>query len=205
MKKSIFIVLLFGFLLSFAAVAEQQATDEEAADGGAEAAMPPGILPIPGYGDDLETRGYLTGDWNGVRIYDDYGHHPVEIGAVLAAARSAASGRVIAVVQPHRYTRLQSLFDEFCGCFNEADTVLVADVYPAGEEPIEGVNRDALVEGLRAGGHRDARPLASEADLAALISELARPDDLVICLGAGSITHWANSLPDQLNELGGSG
>ncbi len=157
---------------------------------------------LAGFG-GVKRRFTLTGEWNGVRIYDDYGHHPVEISAVLAAARAAASGRVIAVVQPHRYSRLQGLFDEFCACFNEADTVLVADVYPAGEEPIEGVDRDALVEGLRAGGHRDARALASEADLPVLIGDLAQPDDLVICLGAGSITYWANGLPEQLKSRGG--
>ena len=113
-----------------------------------------------------------TGTWNGVDIYDDYGHHPVEIAAVLRAARSATQGRIIAVRQPHRYTRLSSLFAEFCTCFNEADTVIVADVYPAGEAPIEGANRDALVEGLRAGGHRDARALEGEEALPALIASI---------------------------------
>jgi UDP-N-acetylmuramate--alanine ligase len=139
-----------------------------------------------------------TGSWNGVDIYDDYGHHPVEIAAVLRAARAAARRRVIAVVQPHRYTRLKSLFAEFCTCFNEADSVIVADVYSAGETPIEGASRDALVEGLRAGGHRDARALDGEEALPQLIASMAAPGDMVICLGAGSITKWANALPAQL-------
>ncbi len=156
---------------------------------------------LAGFG-GVKRRFTQTGTWNDVRIFDDYGHHPVEISAVLEAARSAARGRVIAIVQPHRFTRLQSLFDEFCACFNEADTVIVADVYAAGEEPIAGIDRDGLVEGLRAGGHRDARPLASEADLPILIRDLAEPGDTVIFLGAGSITQWANSLPEQLAKIG---
>ena len=156
---------------------------------------------LAGFG-GVKRRFTLTGTWSGVRIYDDYGHHPVEINAVLSAARSATKGRVIAVVQPHRYTRLQSLFDEFCACFNEADTVIVTDVYPAGEQPIEGVDRDALVEGLRAGGHRDARALYSEDELAGLVSGIAGTGDMVICLGAGSITRWANELPGKLDRLG---
>jgi UDP-N-acetylmuramate--alanine ligase len=142
-----------------------------------------------------------TGDWNGVAIYDDYGHHPVEIAAVLRAARSATSGRLVAVVQPHRYTRLKNLFAEFCTCFNEADTVIVADVYPAGESPIEGASRDALVEGLRSGGHRDVRALESEAALPALVASIVEPGDMVVCLGAGSITRWANALPQALAAL----
>jgi UDP-N-acetylmuramate--alanine ligase len=156
---------------------------------------------LAGFG-GVKRRFTLTGTWNSVRIYDDYAHHPVEISAALKAARSATKGRLIAVVQPHRYTRLHSLFDEFCACFNEADTVIVADVYAAGEEAIEGADKDGLVEGLRAGGHRDARALTSETDLPRLISDIAGPGDLVICLGAGSITRWANSLPDDLAKLG---
>src|SRR3954449_10608602 len=139
-----------------------------------------------------------TGEWNGVAIIDDYGHHPVEIAAVLKAARSVAAGRVIAVVQPHRYTRLHDLFDGFCTCFNNADVVLVADVYPAGEAPIEGVSKDALVAGLRAHGHRSVRPLAGPQLLAPLLRTEARPGDMVVCLGAGSITNWANALPEEL-------
>ncbi|MEO1103904.1 MAG: Mur ligase family protein, partial [Pseudomonadota bacterium] len=139
-----------------------------------------------------------VGEWNGVAIYDDYGHHPVEIRAVLAAAREAAEGKVIAVVQPHRYSRLESLFDEFCLCFNDADTVIVADVFAAGEAPIPGADRDSLVLGLAGRGHRDALPLPSQDALAGMIAERARPGDMVICLGAGSITRWAEALPDEL-------
>jgi UDP-N-acetylmuramate--alanine ligase len=149
----------------------------------------------------VKRRFTRTGVWNGVEIYDDYGHHPVEIAAVLSAARSATAGRLIAVVQPHRYTRLKNLFAEFCACFNEADTVVVAEVYPAGEAPIEGASRDALVEGLRAGGHRDARALESEEVLPPLIGSIAQPGDMVVFLGAGSITKWANALPAALAQL----
>ena len=142
-----------------------------------------------------------TGEWNGVAIIDDYGHHPVEIAAVLKAARAIVAGRVIAVVQPHRYTRLASLFDGFCTCFNDADLVLVADVYSAGEAPIEGCSRDGLVLGLRAHGHRDARPLDGPEALAPAVRALARPGDIVVCLGAGSIPNWANALPEELAGL----
>jgi UDP-N-acetylmuramate--alanine ligase len=142
-----------------------------------------------------------TGEWNGVTVIDDYGHHPVEIAAVLRAARGAASGNVVAVVQPHRYTRVANLFAEFCTCFNDADTVLVAEIYPAGEAPIEGVSRDALVAGLRARGHRNVLALAGPAELAAQIADLAQPGDFVVCLGAGSITQWANALPEELERL----
>jgi UDP-N-acetylmuramate--alanine ligase len=141
-----------------------------------------------------------TGEWNGVAIIDDYGHHPVEISAVLKAARGIAAGKVIAVVQPHRYTRLADLFDGFCTCFNDADTVLVADVYAAGEAPLTGIHRDALVGGLAARGHRDARALDGPAALEPMVRELARPGDIVVCLGAGSITNWANALPAELAE-----
>ncbi len=149
----------------------------------------------------VKRRFTKTGEWNGVTVIDDYGHHPVEIAAVLRAARSATHGSVIAVVQPHRYTRLKNLFEEFCTCFNDADTVLVADVYPAGEAPIPGVDRDALVAGLKAHGHRDVQPLASADALPAVVRELAKPGDFVVCLGAGSITAWANALPDDLAAL----
>jgi UDP-N-acetylmuramate--alanine ligase len=142
-----------------------------------------------------------TGEWNGVAIIDDYGHHPVEIAAVLKAARAIVGGRVIAVVQPHRYTRLADLFESFCTCFNDADIVLVADVYPAGEAPIEGVSGPALVAGLSAHGHRNARSLTGPEELGSIIRELARPGDMVVCLGAGSITNWANSLPAELARL----
>jgi UDP-N-acetylmuramate--alanine ligase len=139
-----------------------------------------------------------VGEWNGVAIIDDYGHHPVEIAAVLKAARSACSGRLIAVHQPHRYSRLHDLFEDFCGCFNDADMVAIADVYAAGEAPIPGVSRDALVGGLRAHGHRGARALEGPEALAALVAAEAVPGDMVVCLGAGTITAWAHALPGQL-------
>jgi len=142
-----------------------------------------------------------TGEWNGITVIDDYGHHPVEIAAVLRAARSATSGNVIAVVQPHRYTRVANLFAEFCTCFNDADAVLVADIYPAGETPIEGITGAALVTGLRARGHRNVAALPSPADLAPMIASLAQPGDFVVCLGAGSITQWAQALPAELERL----
>jgi UDP-N-acetylmuramate--alanine ligase len=134
----------------------------------------------------------------GVTIIDDYGHHPVEIAAVLKAARQATQGRVIAVHQPHRYTRLSSLFDDFCTCFNEADVVAIAEVYAAGEDPIPGASRDDLVAGLIAHGHRHARAILSEEDLERLVREQARPGDMVVCLGAGTISTWANALPARL-------
>jgi len=143
-----------------------------------------------------------TGEWNGVPVIDDYGHHPVEIGAVLRAARESTDGQVIAVMQPHRYTRLNSLFEQFCTCFNDADTVVVAHVYPAGEAPIPGADRDALVHGLRARGHRQVIPLDGPQDLARIIGRLAFPGDIVVCLGAGSITQWAYALPGELAASG---
>jgi UDP-N-acetylmuramate--alanine ligase len=142
-----------------------------------------------------------TGEWNGVPIIDDYGHHPVEIAAVLRAARETSAGRVIAVVQPHRYTRLSSLFEQFSTCFNDADTVIVAHVYAAGEAPIAGVDRDGLVQGLRAHGHRQVIPLDGPEQLARMVRRLAQPGDIVVCLGAGNITQWAYALPDELAAL----
>jgi UDP-N-acetylmuramate--alanine ligase len=136
-----------------------------------------------------------------VRVVDDYGHHPVEITAVLKAARAVTRGRVIAVVQPHRYSRLRDLFQEFCRSFNDADVVIVADVYAAGEAPIAGVGRDALVEGLRRHGHRHVLALESPADLARVVAAEAKDGDLVVCLGAGDITAWAHALPAQLEAL----
>jgi len=138
----------------------------------------------------------------GVTVIDDYGHHPVEIAAVLKAARQAVAGhpgaRVIAVHQPHRYTRLSHLFEDFCTCFNEADVVAIAEVYAAGEDPIPGASRDDLVAGLIAHGHRHARAILDEADLERLVREQARPGDMVVCLGAGTISAWANALPARL-------
>ena len=135
---------------------------------------------------------------NDVTIIDDYGHHPVEIAAVLKAARQASDGRVIAVHQPHRYSRLSTLFDDFCACFNEADVVAIAEVFAAGEDPIPGASRDDLVAGLIRHGHRHARAIVSEDDLERLVREQAGPGDMVVCLGAGTISAWANNLPQRL-------
>jgi UDP-N-acetylmuramate--alanine ligase len=143
-----------------------------------------------------------TGMWNGVTIIDDYGHHPVEIAAVLRAARESTKDQVIAVVQPHRYSRLATLFEEFCTCFNDADAVIVAHVYPAGEAPIEGVDRDSLVQGLRTHGHRNVVALDGPEKLAPLVAGMAQPGDYVVCLGAGSITQWAYALPAELAAAG---
>ena len=140
-----------------------------------------------------------VGEVDGVTIIDDYGHHPVEIAAVLKAARQACDGRVVAVHQPHRYSRLHSLFDDFCSCFNDADVVAIAEVYAAGEDPIPGASRDDLVAGLIRHGHRHARALQSEDDLERLVREQTQPGDMVVCLGAGTISAWANNLPARLS------
>lgn len=142
-----------------------------------------------------------TGSWNGVQVFDDYGHHPVEIKAVLRAARDSCTGRIIAIAQPHRFTRLNDLFDDFAACFNDADTVMIAPVYAAGEDPIEGTNSEALVSLIRAGGHRDARFIEGPQAIAPIVRDLAKPGDFVVFLGAGNITQWAYALP---RELGGT-
>jgi UDP-N-acetylmuramate--alanine ligase len=149
----------------------------------------------------VKRRFTKVGEWNGATIIDDYGHHPVEIAAVLKAARDVSKGQVIAVVQPHRYTRLKSLFEPFSTSFNDADAVIVADVYPAGEQPIEGADRDHLVEALRLRGHRQVIPLEGPDKLAGVVKELAKPGDYVVLLGAGSITNWAYALPGELQAL----
>ncbi|MEP4034199.1 UDP-N-acetylmuramate--L-alanine ligase [Roseibium polysiphoniae] len=146
-----------------------------------------------------------TGIAGGVDVFDDYAHHPVEIRAVLHAARESAKGKVIAVVQPHRYSRLESLFDDFSSCFNDADTVIVAPVYAAGEQPIEGAGHLDLVSGLKTRGHRSVYAIEGPEKLADLVHELAAPGDYVICLGAGNITQWAYALPDGLRRLQGGG
>ncbi|CAN7244937.1 UDP-N-acetylmuramate--L-alanine ligase [Brevundimonas sp. LjRoot202] len=156
---------------------------------------------LAGFG-GVRRRFTTTGVANGVRVIDDYGHHPVEIAAVLKAARQVAEGRVIAVVQPHRYTRLRDLMEEFSTCFSDADAVIVADVYPAGETPIEGIDRDALVEGVRRFGHRSVQALDGVEALPGLIAAEAKDGDLVVLLGAGDITQWAYALPGQLEALG---
>lgn len=152
----------------------------------------------------VKRRFTKTGESNQITVIDDYGHHPVEIMAVLKAARLAVSengGRVIAVVQPHRYSRLASLFDEFCTCFYDADTVIVADVYAAGEQPIEGIDRDHLAQGIKAHGHKGVQVLPSAEKLAEIIADIAASNDLVLCLGAGDITKWAYALPAELDEI----
>ncbi len=153
----------------------------------------------------VKRRFTLTGEWNGIQVFDDYGHHPVEIRAVLKAAREACSGRIIAVHQPHRYTRLSSLMEEFSACFNDADSIMIAPVYSAGEEPIEGADAQSLVSRIKAGGHRDARFLPSPDGLAEIVSGLANPGDFVVLLGAGNITAWAASLPKELAARAGQG
>lgn len=152
---------------------------------------------LKGFG-GVKRRFTPVGQWNGVTIIDDYGHHPVEISAVLQAARQVAEGRVHAIVQPHRYSRLQDLFEEFSTCFNDADTVRVADVYAAGEEPIEGASGPALVESLKSHGHRNAS-MTTKQTLASDLKDDLAPGDLVICLGAGDITYWAAGLAEALD------
>ena len=152
----------------------------------------------------VKRRFTRTGDVGGIVVIDDYGHHPVEIAAVLKAARQAGARDVVAVVQPHRYSRLASLFTEFCTCMNDAGTVIVADVYAAGEQPIPGISRDSLVDGLRASGHRSVVPLDTPDHLAEMVHAIAKSGDFVVCLGAGNITTWAHALPAQLAELQGA-
>ncbi len=149
----------------------------------------------------VKRRFTKTGESGGITVIDDYGHHPVEIAAVLKAARQAGARDVLAIVQPHRYSRLQSLFPEFCSCMNDAGTVIIADVYAAGEAPIPGISRDALVDGLRARGHRSVVPLPGPEHLGEMVHAIAKPGDFVICLGAGTITQWAATLPAELAAL----
>jgi UDP-N-acetylmuramate--alanine ligase len=150
--------------------------------------------------DGVKRRFTRVGEIEGATIIDDYGHHPVEIKAVLSAAREGAEGRVIAVVQPHRYTRLRDLMDEFQGAFNDADIVYVAPVYAAGEEPIEEVDSDALAEGLKQRGHRAVSTVAGPEDLARQLRDVAARGDMVICLGAGDITKWAAGLAEGIRQ-----
>ena len=148
----------------------------------------------------VKRRFTKVGDAGGAVVIDDYAHHPTEIRAALAAAREGADGRVIAVMQPHRYTRLQSLMDEFQSCFNDADVVFVTPVYPAGEEPIDGVDSAALADGLRAHGHRMVRAVADQQELSRELRDLAAAGDMIICMGAGDITKWAAALPQGIGE-----
>jgi UDP-N-acetylmuramate--alanine ligase len=154
---------------------------------------------LNGFG-GVKRRFTRVGEYNGAAIIDDYGHHPVEIAAVLKAARQAYSGPIVAIVQPHRYTRLRDLFDQFCTCLNSADTAIVTPVYAAGEAPIEGINRDALAEGLRAHGHKHVLSINGAEDLPALVGPLAKPGGAIVCLGAGSITQWAAGLEAALKQ-----
>jgi UDP-N-acetylmuramate--alanine ligase len=146
----------------------------------------------------VKRRFQLTGEWNGVSIYDDYGHHPAEISAVLAAARGGAKGRVIAIVEPHRYSRVRDLFDEFASCFKDADHVIVAPLYSAGESPIEGIDHHILAQAVRDNGHRSVASVEMPHDLTTAIKGYCREQDIVVCLGAGASTDWAHSLPDWL-------
>lgn len=157
----------------------------------------------------VKRRFTKTGVAGGITVIDDYGHHPVEIAATLKAARDAqlsnlahSGGKVIAVVQPHRYTRVHDLFADFCTCFNDANTVIVADIYSAGEEPIEGISADSLAEGLRSAGHRHVLRLPSPEALAEIVAGCAQAGDMVVCLGAGSISKWAYALPKELKDAG---
>ncbi len=149
----------------------------------------------------VKRRFTKTGEFNGVTVFDDYGHHPVEISAVLSAARKVTKNKVIAVMQPHRYTRLHSLFNDFCGCFNDADTVIITPVYTAGEAPIEGATSEALVEGIRGRGHRSVTKIDAPEHLAGLVLNHVEPGDIVICLGAGTISQWAYALPGQMEKI----
>ncbi|EJF83015.1 UDP-N-acetylmuramate--L-alanine ligase [Bartonella rattimassiliensis] len=157
---------------------------------------------LAGFG-GVKRRFTRTGSWRGIEIFDDYGHHPVEIKAVLRAVRESAKGRVIAIAQPHRYSRLYHLFDDFAACFNDADTVLITPVYAAGEEPIVGFGSQELVEHIKMAGHRDVRLIYSLEDVASVVSTFAQAGDYVVFLGAGNITQWACALPHQLSGLDG--
>ncbi len=149
----------------------------------------------------VKRRFQPTGTWNGVTIYDDYGHHPVEISAVLKAARAGAKGRVIAVVEPHRYTRVRDLFDDFANCFADADSVIVTQLYSAGEPPIPGVDNVALAAAITKTGHGSVTVIHHERELVPMLRAVAKPNDMVVCLGAGNSTEWAHALP---NWLGGN-
>lgn len=148
----------------------------------------------------VKRRFQLTGQWNGVSIYDDYAHHPVEISSALEAARAGAKGRVVAVFEPHRYSRIKSLYPEFCACFKNADSVIVAPLYTAGEIPIKGIDQHSIAEGIRNAGHRSVLAIDDPRDLTGLIHRYGRPGDLVVCLGAGTSTEWANALPIWLSD-----
>ena len=168
-----------------------------------------------GVGDDLirdtlavfsgvKRRFTRVGEWQGVAVYDDYAHHPVEIAAVLRGASAAGNGRIIAVMQPHRYSRLQALFNDFSACLDDADVVILTPVYSAGEAPIPGIDRDELASGLRRHGHANVLTVDDEHALAATVADVAKEGDLVVGLGAGTITDWINALPGRLAQNGGA-
>ena len=148
----------------------------------------------------VKRRFQPTGTWNGIEIFDDYGHHPIEIEAVLKAARAGAKGRVVAVCEPHRFSRVRDLFAEFSQCFVDADAVVITPLYSAGETPIDGVSNQTLAEGIRKTGHRSVMSVASELDLAPAIRSLAKPGDMVLFFGAGNSTEWAHAMPQWLAE-----
>ncbi len=149
----------------------------------------------------VKRRFTRVGQWHGAAIIDDYAHNPFKIAAAIKAARQAYTGPIIAVVQPHRYTRLRDTFEQFSTCLYEADTAIIAPVYPAGEQPIPGIDRDAYADSLRAHGHRHVLTLDTPTDLARVVAPLARPGGAIVCLGAGSISHWAADLERALNDL----
>ena len=146
----------------------------------------------------VKRRFECTGMWHDAAIYDDYAHHPAEIAAVLAAARPAVQGKLIAVFEPHRYSRVHDLFGEFCACFGDADSVVVAPLYSAGEQPLAGIDSRYMAEGIRATGHPSALAVEGAQDLVLLLRDILRPGDTVVCLGAGTLTEWAHALPDWL-------
>lgn len=149
----------------------------------------------------VKRRFQPTGSWNGVNIYDDYGHHPIEIAAVLKAARQGASSRIVAVIEPHRYTRVQQLFGEFTRCLADADCVVVAPLYSAGESPIDKISSATLADGISATGHASVLLAETPQDIPALVARMADPRDTVIFFGAGHSTDWAHALPQQLNDM----
>ncbi|MEL6374056.1 MAG: UDP-N-acetylmuramate--L-alanine ligase [Pseudomonadota bacterium] len=148
----------------------------------------------------VKRRFQLTGSWNGVDVFDDYAHHPIEISAVLAAARAGATGSVIAIVEPHRYSRVRDLFDDFSSCFKDADAVIVTPLYSAGEAPMPGIDHHSLAEGIRAKGHANVLAVDSEYDIAPVLRQVTRPGDMALCLGAGHSTEWAHAMPHWLHE-----
>jgi UDP-N-acetylmuramate--alanine ligase len=151
----------------------------------------------------VKRRFQQTGTWNGVAIYDDYGHHPTEVAAVLAAARAGAKGRVVAVIEPHRYTRVRDLFAEFSACFKHADSVIIGPLYSAGEPPVSGIDHHSLAAGIRRTGHPSVFSVDAAKDIVPLIQRFVRPGDMVICLGAGTSTDWAYALPEWLLQAQG--